>query len=270
MKRFVIGDIHGNYKGLMQCLERSKFDYENDLLISLGDIADGYSYVYDCVEELLKIKNRIDIKGNHDDWFCSWLETEAHPDNWKQGGEGTLKSYTQKLGFGYGKLNLGGWAQVAPGSLTTEMSPSDIPETHRNFWLNQKAYHKDSENNFFVHGGFNRHYTIEEHGPNSHIFWWDRDLFYAALATGQADRQGANPPNKNSLKFKEAFKNIFIGHTQVTYWGTTAPIFADIVINIDTGGGWHTGKVTIMNVDTKEYYQSDLAGDLYPGEQGRK
>ena len=29
MKTFVIGDIHGGYKALVQCLERSKFDYEN-------------------------------------------------------------------------------------------------------------------------------------------------------------------------------------------------------------------------------------------------
>ena len=44
MKRILcIGDIHGNYKGLMQCLQRSNFDYQNDTLISLGDVVDGHS-----------------------------------------------------------------------------------------------------------------------------------------------------------------------------------------------------------------------------------
>ena len=74
MKRFAIGDIHGNYKALKQCLERSAFDKENDLLIQLGDVADGWHEVYECVDELLSIKNTIFIKGNHD---CLDEETEV-------------------------------------------------------------------------------------------------------------------------------------------------------------------------------------------------
>lgn len=41
MRKFVVGDLHGNYLGLMQCLEKVKFNKEEDLLISLGDICDG-------------------------------------------------------------------------------------------------------------------------------------------------------------------------------------------------------------------------------------
>jgi serine/threonine protein phosphatase 1 len=48
MRAFVIGDLHGAYKALEQCLDRSGFDYENDVLIQLGDIADGYPEVYEC------------------------------------------------------------------------------------------------------------------------------------------------------------------------------------------------------------------------------
>ena len=40
-RTLVIGDVHGNHRGLLQCLERSGFDKENDTLISLGDVADG-------------------------------------------------------------------------------------------------------------------------------------------------------------------------------------------------------------------------------------
>ena len=36
-----MGDIHGNYRGLLQCLEKSNFDYDNDKLIQLGDVVDG-------------------------------------------------------------------------------------------------------------------------------------------------------------------------------------------------------------------------------------
>ncbi len=32
MKTFAIGDIHGAYKAMIQCFERSKFDYKKDRL----------------------------------------------------------------------------------------------------------------------------------------------------------------------------------------------------------------------------------------------
>jgi len=269
MKRFAIGDIHGNHKALVQCLERSGFDKEKDQLITLGDIADGWHEVYECVEELLTIKNRVDIHGNHDDWFLQWLKTDKHPDNWVQGGEGTLRSYTKKLGFGYGKLQTGGWDLGDPRRLTTGMAPTDIPESHRDFFYNQKPYYRDGLDNIFVHGGFNRHYLMDEQVAYT---WWDRDLFYAALATSGINY---NSCSDRILKFKDkSINEVFIGHTQTTYWKDkanqpiTVPIFTDRIINLDTGGGWN-GVITIMNVDTKEYWQSDKAMELYPGEKGR-
>ena len=65
-KRFVIGDIHGRSEALIQCLTKSKFDYDKDLLIVLGDIVDGGYNTYQVIEILLKIKNCIYVIGNHD------------------------------------------------------------------------------------------------------------------------------------------------------------------------------------------------------------
>lgn len=65
-RRFVLGDVHGNFKALKQVLKKSKFDYEKDSLIIIGDVVDGYNCSYEVVEELLKIKNRVFIIGNHD------------------------------------------------------------------------------------------------------------------------------------------------------------------------------------------------------------
>ena len=42
MKTYAIGDIHGAYKALVQCFQRSKFDYSKDRLIVMGDVVDGY------------------------------------------------------------------------------------------------------------------------------------------------------------------------------------------------------------------------------------
>ena len=40
LRTFVIGDIHGAHKALIQCFERSGFDHSSDRLISLGDACD--------------------------------------------------------------------------------------------------------------------------------------------------------------------------------------------------------------------------------------
>lgn len=42
MRRFVVGDIHGAHKALVQCLERSGFNRDEDFLVSLGDLCDGW------------------------------------------------------------------------------------------------------------------------------------------------------------------------------------------------------------------------------------
>src|SRR4051812_15465598 len=93
-RKFVMGDIHGACRALRQCLERSTFDYNEDQLIFLGDVADGWPETKDCVEELLKIKNLVFIFGNHDFWTLEWMETGHADDIWlSQGGDATVKSY---------------------------------------------------------------------------------------------------------------------------------------------------------------------------------
>jgi serine/threonine protein phosphatase 1 len=68
MSTYVIGDLHGQFQSLKQCLVKCNFDYNQDTLIQLGDVVDGGEEAFECVEELLKIKKLIAIKGNHDDW----------------------------------------------------------------------------------------------------------------------------------------------------------------------------------------------------------
>ena len=53
-KTFVIGDIHGAYRALLQCLEKSRFDYQQDTLICLGDVSDGWPETSQAVDELLE------------------------------------------------------------------------------------------------------------------------------------------------------------------------------------------------------------------------
>ena len=40
------------------------------------------------------------------------------------------------------------------------------------------------------------------------------------------------------------------------------------VWNLDTGAGFY-GKLTILDIETKEFWQSDVVKAIYPLEQGR-
>ncbi len=263
-RTFVIGDIHGAHKALVQCLERCKFDNETDTLISLGDIADGWTEVYECVDELLKIKNLIAIRGNHDEWFLQWIEACMHPVYWNQGGIGTLKSYGFNcLGKEWDKFKIH-WNGTR---IISNLINTDLPESHINFFKHQINYFVDDENRMFVHGGFDRHYPIQSQEP--FIFYWDRDLWNSALGyehmIGDDEVLGKK---RNRFKMKDEFTEVFIGHTTTMSWGKDTPMKAANIWNIDTGAGFK-GRLTIMNVDTKEFFQSDLVQNLYPNEKGR-
>jgi serine/threonine protein phosphatase 1 len=91
---YVIGDIHGAYRALLQCLERSAFDYAEDHLICLGDVCDGWPETRQSINELLQIKNLTYVLGNHDVWAIQWMKTNSAENLWEsQGGAATIESY---------------------------------------------------------------------------------------------------------------------------------------------------------------------------------
>lgn len=240
MKKFVIGDVHGSNKALLQVLERSGFDKESDLLISLGDIADGWNEVPECVDTLLSIKNLIAIRGNHDVWCYDWFEMGATPLIWtQQGGKATLDAY------------------VRTGKMTED--------SHKEFWKNQVDYHIDDENRLFIHGGwdyvegFPRGAMLPVNaGSIAKECHWDRSLLDGARsAFGDKNRPG-------KFKALEQFKEIYIGHTAMN----GEPKQFGNLWNLDTGAGWN-GQLTIMDIDTKEFWQSDNVKELHPDQLGR-
>lgn len=280
-RTFVMADIHGAYKALRQCLERSGFDKSKDTLIQLGDVVDGWGQTYECVEELLSIPNLIAIRGNHDQWFNEWNIYGTHPVGWMHGGEATLMSYIEHADREINVLH-------RMGGITSDLTFADVDPKHLAFFKNQHNYYIDDEKRCFVHGGFNRHLAFKEQPP--HIYYWDRDLWYAAMSFG-AIENALEKDSNSKFKMVEKFKEVFIGHTATVNWNTneeevekegivveyrkylkhpiTTPMHAANIWNLDTGAGFF-GKLTIMEVDTHEYWQSDLCSTLYPEERGRK
>ncbi|TDS12945.1 metallophosphoesterase [Sphingobacterium paludis] len=246
-RTFVMGDIHGAYKALVQCLAKSQFNYERDTLIQLGDITDGQDEVFECVEELLKIKNLIAIKGNHDVWFKSFIDRGQHARSWNFGGIATLRSYLRHM-----QPN-GIYTEEREG-YSTSLRATSIPYAHAQLFQRQKLYYIDAKDRLFIHAGYDR--GMDFYGQPEDNYYFDRSLWMDTLWAQKGEGRGM--PHWS----KEPFDEIFIGHTSTTKWGVDQPMTAFNITNVDTGAG-HKGRLTIMDVDSKEYWQSSPIPVLY-------
>ncbi|CAD0003948.1 MULTISPECIES: metallophosphoesterase family protein [Flavobacterium] len=240
MRTFVIGDVHGGLLALEQVMKKAEVT-EKDTLIFLGDYVDGWSQSPQVIDYLIHLQSKqncICIRGNHDELLLEWLKNAKNNELWYQhGGEATVLAYA--------KLN------------------EKQKEVHIKFLESLQDYHLDEENRLFVHAGFtNLNGVAYEYFPK--LFYWDRTLWETALSVDPN-------MNKEDLYYPKRFtlyKEIFIGHTPVSRIGETVPVNKACVWNIDTGAAFK-GPLTIMNVDTKEFWQSEPLNELYSNERGR-
>jgi len=240
MRTFAIGDIHGGLQALQQLLEIIVIKKE-DQFIFLGDYVDGWSESAQTIEFLIELQknyNCIFIKGNHDVYCENWLAKGEVSENWYgHGGEHTIKSYL-------------------------EYSKKDKLK-HLRFLKTMKLYYVDAKNRLFIHAGF-----TSMHGPYKEVYEsnynWDRTLWETALSTDKN-------MNKNSIfypKRLKLFREIYIGHTPTTNYGFNIPMQGCNVWNLDTGAAF-MGKLSAIDIDTKEIFQSDIVQLLYSNEKGR-
>jgi serine/threonine protein phosphatase 1 len=242
-RKLVIGDIHGGLRALHQIIERAKVTPQ-DTLIFLGDYVDGWSDGSKLIDYLISLKKQhkfIFLRGNHDELLLYWL-TNQHDkiDNkmWMHhGGESTVLDYS---------------------NISEEKK-----RKHILFLQELENYYIDDENRLFVHAGFTNMYGAKaEYFPK--LLYWDRTLWETALAL---DTSITKESNKYPKRFNN-YKEIYIGHTPVTRIGETTPINKANVWNIDTGAAFK-GPLTILDVETKEYWQSEPVFELYIDEKGR-
>jgi serine/threonine protein phosphatase 1 len=240
MRRFAVGDIHGAYKALKEVLIASNFNYDTDKLISVGDTADGWPDVSECFDELLKIKNLVYVMGNHDDWLRNWFNFNSTLPIWtSQGGNATLKNYRDRI----------------------KEEGAEFIEPHKKLLDEAPYYYITEDNKCFIHGGYNWHYDIAD--QSGYDLSWNRHLFATACMW-----QEWNEKDKPLIIAKH-FDEVFIGHTSTCRsHPDMLPVHVSNVWNIDQGAGWE-GKLTLIDIDTHEYWQSTLVKKLYPYIKGR-
>ncbi|NNJ89250.1 MAG: serine/threonine protein phosphatase [Eudoraea sp.] len=240
MRTLVIGDIHSGLKALQQVLKRADAQ-QSDLLVFLGDYVDGWSDAAETVTFLMDLQQKhkcIFLRGNHDDLCFHWLETGEDNPLWlMNGGQATIDSY--------------------------EKAGKDIKKAHLPFYEGLRNYYLDKEQRLFLHAGFTNLKGVDFE-YFSKTFYWDRTLWELALSLDpKLTRESLYYPKRLAH-----YKEIYIGHTPLNKIGKTEPYRAANVWNIDTAAAYK-GPLSILNVDTKEFWQSDPVCSFYPGEQGR-
>lgn len=239
-RTLVIGDIHGGLKGLKELAEHANIN-KDDHLIFLGDYVDGWSesaQVIQYLMELSKINHCIFIKGNHDVWCERWLRNGNPNPIWlANGGMGAIESY--------------------------KSFSKEEKQQHLRFFESMSLYHIDENNRLFIHAGFTSMHGVQRENDETN-FYFDRTLWEMALA------MDANISSQSRIfpKRLKHYSEIFIGHTPTINYAQKKPMNAANVWNIDTGAAF-TGRLSALDVDTKECFQSDVLRDLYPDEKGR-
>ena len=240
MRTLVIGDIHGGLRALHQIMERAKVT-PNDTLVFLGDYVDGWSQSPQVIDYLIELKtthNCICIRGNHDELLLEWLDKSKDNLLWyKHGGESTVLAY--------------------------ESVNSETKKLHIEFLKSLDNYYLDTENRLFIHAGFTNMNGVEfEYFPK--LFYWDRTLWEMALGLDKKiKKDDLSYPQRLTL-----YREIYIGHTPVSRINKTTPVQMANIWNVDTGAAFK-GPITIMDIDTKEFWQSEPLPNLYPNEKGR-
>lgn len=242
-RTLVIGDIHGGLKAIVQVLERANVT-TNDTLIFLGDYVDGWSESPQVIDFLIALSEKqkcIFIRGNHDELVLDWLETRyehLNEEMWfKHGGKATVDAY----------LNV------------SEAEKNK----HIQFLKALQNYYLDEQNRLFVHAGFtNMNGVLLEYFPK--MLYWDRTLWELALCLDETMEVTA----ENYPKRLKIYSEIYIGHSPLSKTKKVEPLYKNTVFNLDTGAAFK-GSLTILDVDTKEFWQSDCLADLYPNEIGR-
>jgi serine/threonine protein phosphatase 1 len=242
-RTLVIGDIHGGLRALHQIMERAKVSTK-DILIFLGDYVDGWSESPEVLDYLINLNTKqpcVFIRGNHDELLLNWLV-------------GNTRNFDEKMWFKHG----------GEATIVAYVSVSDKKKRqHIDFLKSLQDYYLDEQNRLFIHAGFTNMNGVDyEYFPK--LFYWDRTLWETALALDvSVTKDSFLYPKRLTL-----YNEIYIGHTPVTRIEQTIPVQKACVWNVDTGAAFK-GPLTIMDVDTKEFWQSEPLNALYFNEKGR-
>jgi serine/threonine protein phosphatase 1 len=151
LTRFVFGDIHGQYDGLMKLVDFIKYS-PDDKLFFLGDLIDRGTRSFDVVSWVIA-NGHTCLKGNHEQMCLDAFSSDEGSLVWKgwllNGGTNTLASYGE----------------------------SSLLQAHLE-WMEQLPLYVDLGDAWLVHAGLNPNMPLELQGVAE--FCWIREEFHSA------------------------------------------------------------------------------------------
>ena len=285
-RTLVLGDVHGAFRALEQVFERARLDPSRDRLISLGDICDRWPEVDRCFDLILEVEDRVVVLGNHDEWTAEWMLNRTVQTWWfEYGGAETYASYARRAG-----------AEPPRGRDDILALADTVPDSHADLLREMVPYHIEPigggdagdgggddgdpdrvARRLFTHAGWDP--TRPPERQTARDLRMSRELWTRALlmemglerpgqgqdggtGRGRGREQGGGPgeePGQGAPSSLTSFAEVYLGHTP-TDWTEPRPVLE--VWNLDQGAGWD-GVLTLLDVETKEYWQSDRVGELY-------
>ena len=240
MKRhLIVGDIHGQYERLREALDKASFNPDDDILYSTGDISDRGPGMVELIRYLMSLDDYRPVLGNHDLWLRDYLTSDSRPAVWVigNGGRETIGQFDYH-------------------------SVSENEKERMGMWLSRAPYVRIEDKYIITHGGIPKGWGMKEleaiaslrpriigypivEDPSSSPIWNKSYLQSAMAAEHGASPEVLDPPLASN-------KRIFIGHTPLD-----APFISELyhLRAIDTGGG-HGRALTVMDMDTDEYWQA--------------
>ena len=251
MSRFIVGDIHGSYDRLMKALELCKFS-DSDILYCTGDIGDRGPNVKECIEFLMSLGSRFrSVIGNHDVWAYEYLTDTINrysSDVWEcNEGQCTMDALFSMDN----KEEVTAWY----GSFPYIIEEDDFRLIHTLTYTD----HLDMSRIPLSEIRMN---NIEVSGILDNTYGYDKELFDRRILLRSKYFNKKSPDPECSKKECSLLddKLTIVGHTAVT-----GGVLYDKEMNIcdiDTGGFCtykkhkYEGKITVLNIDTKDFVDS--------------
>jgi len=194
-KIYAIGDIHGRFDKLRALMDKIDIDYNNDILIFLGDYIDRGPQSFEVVKYLIELKKNqpktIFLKGNHEEMFEKYVSGEDRMTYLFNGGQQTLDSY-----------------------MSRPRDPDEplIPPDHFEFFNSLRLYY-ETLNYIFVHAGLKKKVPLDKQKPED-LLWIRRKFIESKFDHGKQVVFGHTPlpepllmPNKIGIDTGAVYGN---------------------------------------------------------------
>ena len=232
---YVVSDIHGCYDEFIELLDLIKFD-ESDLLIVNGDLIDrGPKDNFKLVKFVMKMKNIVYLKGNHEEFLIRMLDGElSQRDYYRFGGKNTLYEIQNmknkdELLFYYNYI------KKLPLYYKINVNSIDYTITHAGFSLDLELLSDE-------YGQFDIAETIK--------YQYKKDWFTFFCSADIHDIKSANFDS-----------HVIVGHIPTfSYFGDNPRIYkGNLFTDVDCGCTYKNGRLGCLCLnDLKEFYIDDV------------